>query len=107
MRHQHFRRVYIDLIDCALQTGDLDTARALHAAALPLYPADERSGEHAELLAAGSAVAAADGDSARAQDLLRRAIGMVEGDPAHAANVQAWRERLAAPAAADDARGRR
>lgn len=97
LRHQLFRRVYIDLIDCALETGDLQLARERFDQAIPLYPADEQGGgEYAELLAAGSALAAAAGDAARAQDLLGRAIAVIADDPARASDAEDWRQRLAA-----------
>ncbi|MBL8246635.1 MAG: hypothetical protein JNL89_20725, partial [Rhodanobacteraceae bacterium] len=82
---------------CALETGDLQLARERFDQAIPLYPADEQGGgEYAELLAAGSALAAAAGDAARAQDLLGRAIAVIADDPARASDAEDWRQRLAA-----------
>ncbi len=96
LRHQMFRRVYIDLAGCALDTGDTAAARAHLAQARPLYRGDEqRSGEYAELLATDAAVAAAEGDTAGAQQRLQQAIDLITDDPARTADADDWRRRLA------------
>lgn len=100
LRHQHFRRVYIDLAECALDTGDTAAARSYLGQARPQYGVDDQQGgEYAELLAMDSAVAAAEGKFADAQQLLRQAIDIVAADPAHAADAEEWRRRLATLAA--------
>jgi eukaryotic-like serine/threonine-protein kinase len=95
VRDPAFRSVYTELAACALDAGEIETARANIDKGSALFAADEQgTAAYAALLAMSARIAIAERKPAQGRELLQQAIAIISTDPERATQLGQWRELL-------------
>lgn len=90
------KRLYVELGSCQLAASDLGAAKASYQRATEALAGEDQSTVlYAEYLAFGAAIAIAEHDAQRAEDLLKRALRTIGENPDSEPLRQRWQAELA------------